>query len=134
MKDHDTLETHAIKDNMTVHLVIKSGAAPAASNSATSNTSPSTATGTGTGSSTASSNTAQNPFSGLGGLGGMGLPGLGSANFSEMQQQMEAGLRNNPDLMRQLMDSPLTQSLMSNPEVMRGLIQSNPQMRQVKLF
>jgi len=131
MKDHDTLETHAIKDNMTVHLVIKSGAAPAASNSATSNTSPSTATGTGTGSSTASSNTAQNPFSGLGGLGGMGLPGLGSANFSEMQQQMEAGLRNNPDLMRQLMDSPLTQSLMSNPEVMRGLIQSNPQMRQL---
>merc|ERR1712038_947982 len=131
MKDHDTLDTHAIKDNMTVHLVIKSGAAPASSNSATSNTSPSPATGSGTASSAASSDTAQNPFSGLGGLGGMGLPGLGSANFSEMQQQMEAGLRNNPDLMRQLMDSPLTQSLMSNPEVMRGLIQSNPQMRQL---
>jgi len=49
----------------------------------------------------------------------------------EMQQQMQDGLRNNPDLMRQLMDSPLTQSLMSNPDVMRGLIQSNPQMRQL---
>merc|ERR1712038_411494 len=131
MKDHDTLETHAIKDNMTVHLVIKSGAAPAASNSATSNTSSTSATGTGTGSSTASSNTAQNPFSGLGGLGGMGLPGLGSANFSEMQQQMTDGMRSNPELMRQVLDSPLTQSLMSNPEVMRGLIQSNPQMRQL---
>jgi ubiquilin len=29
------------------------------------------------------------------------------------------------------MDSPLTQSLMSNPDIMRGLIQSNPQMRQL---
>jgi hypothetical protein len=31
------------------------------------------------------------------------------------------------------MDSPLTQSLMSNPEILRGLIQSNPQMREVTL-
>merc|ERR1711936_1195992 len=37
----------------------------------------------------------------------------------------------NPDLMRQVMDSPLTQSLMSNPEILRSLIQSNPQMRQL---
>merc|ERR1711963_348385 len=40
-------------------------------------------------------------------------------------------MRNNPDLLRQIMDSPLTQNLMSNPEIMRCLIQSNPQMRQL---
>ena len=57
--------------------------------------------------------------------------GMGSANFMEMQQQVQEGIRNNPDLMRQVMDSPLTQSLMSNPEILRSLIQSNPQMRQV---
>merc|ERR1719423_406057 len=57
--------------------------------------------------------------------------GMGSANFMEMQQQVQEGIRNNPDLMRQIMDSPLTQSLMSNPEIMRNLIQSNPQMRQL---
>merc|ERR1719211_497534 len=33
--------------------------------------------------------------------------------------------------MRQIMGSPLTQSLMSNPEIVRGLIESNPQMRQL---
>merc|ERR1719392_256952 len=33
--------------------------------------------------------------------------------------------------MRQLMDSPLTQSLMSNPDIMREMIQANPQMRQL---
>ena len=37
----------------------------------------------------------------------------------------------NPDMLRQIMDSPLTQSLMSNPEIMRSLIQANPQMQQV---
>ena len=67
MKDHDTLETHAIKDNMTVHLVIKSGAAPASSTNTASNASQSSTSGTGTDSSSGSSNTAQNPFSGLGG-------------------------------------------------------------------
>ncbi len=34
-------------------------------------------------------------------------------------------------LFRSIMDSPLTQSLMSNPEIMRSLIQSNPQMQQL---
>ena len=57
--------------------------------------------------------------------------GLGSANFMEMQQRMQQGIMNNPEFMRQIMDSPLTQSLMSNPEIVRGLIESNPQMRQL---
>jgi ubiquilin len=34
-------------------------------------------------------------------------------------------------MLRQVMDSPLTQSLMSNPEIMRSLIQANPQMQQL---
>jgi len=132
MKDHDTLGTHSIKDNMTVHLVIKSGGTPAASTNSTNNSQRQGATdGNASGLSSGPSNTAQSPF-GLGGLGGLeGMGGLGSSNFMELQQQMQDGLRNNPDLMRQLMDSPLTQSLMSNPDVMRSLIQSNPQMRQL---
>ena len=52
----------------------------------------------------------------------------------EMQQQIQTGMMSNPDFMRQVMDSPLTQSLMSNPEILRGLIQSNPQMRQVNMY
>jgi ubiquilin len=56
---------------------------------------------------------------------------MGSANFMEMQQQIQSGMMNNPEMMRQVLDSPLTQSLMSNPEILRSLIHSNPQMRQV---
>lgn len=57
--------------------------------------------------------------------------GFGSSNFMEMQQRMQEGIMNNPDFMRQIMDSPLTQSMMSNPEMIRSLIQGNPQMRQL---
>ncbi len=79
------------------------------------------------------SDTSQTPFGlgSMGGLPGMANLGMGSANFMEMQQRMQQELFSNPEMMRQIMDSPLTQSLMSNPEIMRSLIQSNPQMQQV---
>ena len=37
----------------------------------------------------------------------------------------------NPDMMRQMMDNPMVQNLMSNPDVMRQMITSNPQMREL---
>jgi len=126
VKDHETLDVHNIKDGMTIHLVIKSGP-PAGSNRSPGGTATSP---TPTRPTTDPSTT---PFGigGIGGLPGMNNLGMGSANFMEMQQQVQEGIRNNPDLMRQVMDSPLTQSLMSNPEILRSLIQANPQMRQL---
>ena len=56
---------------------------------------------------------------------------MGSANFMEMQQRMQRELLNNPDMLRQVMDNPLTQSLMSNPDVIRQMLESNPQMQEV---
>merc|ERR1712213_115470 len=114
---------------MTVHLVIRSGGTSGGSSNQASQGSqqqqstPQQPQG----------NPSQTPFGlgGVGGLSGMSNIGLGSANFMEMQQRMQDGIMNNPDFMRQVMDSPLTQSLMSNPEIVRGLIESNPQMRQL---
>ena len=57
------------------------------------------------------------------------LTGMGSANFMEMQQRMQRDLLNNPDMLRQVLDNPLTQSLMSNPEIIRQMLESNPQMQ-----
>lgn len=124
LKDHDTLETHNIKDGMTVHLVIRSAGSNSAGNSNNqSSETPQRPAG----------NPSQTPFGlgGIGGLPGMSNMGLGSANFMEMQQRMQENIMNNPDFMRQIMDSPLTQSLMSNPEIVRSLFQANPQMRQL---
>jgi len=61
----------------------------------------------------------------------MGNLGMGSANFMEMQQRMQRELVQNPDMLRQVLDNPLTQSLMSNPDVIRQMLESNPQMQEV---
>lgn len=133
MKDQETLTTHNVKDGMTVHLVIKQGgaAAPAASPSPAPAAAPTV--------SASSSSTApppdpsQSPFGlgGFGGIAGMGQLGMGSANFMEMQQRMQRDLMSNPDMLRQVLDNPLTQSLMSNPDVIRQMLESNPQMQEV---
>jgi len=140
MKDHETLATHNIKDGMTVHLVIKNSTNNAArnneaagsnttstnsdmdTNNTTNNTTPQTAP-----------NVAASPFGlgGLGGLSGLGTLGMGSANFMETQQRVQRELMSNPDMLRQVLDNPLTQSLMSNPDVMRQMLESNPQMQEV---
>merc|ERR1712012_1029794 len=57
--------------------------------------------------------------------------GMGSANFMEMQQRMQRELMQNPDMLRQVLDNPVTQSLMSNPDVIRQMLESNPQMQEV---
>ena len=40
-------------------------------------------------------------------------------------------MMSNPEMLRQMMDNPMVQSLMSNPDVMRQMITSNPQMREL---
>jgi len=122
LKDHETLNTHGINDDKTVHLVIKTGQG---SNRATAESSSAP--------SQPRTNPSQTPFGmgAMGGLPGMANLGMGSANFMEMQQRMQSEVLGNPDMLRQMMGSPLTQSLMSNPEIMRSLIQANPQMQQL---
>jgi ubiquilin len=51
----------------------------------------------------------------------------GGINLAQFQQQM----LNNPDMMRQMMENPITQSLLSSPELLRGLITDNPQMQEL---
>jgi len=37
----------------------------------------------------------------------------------------------NPEMMRQMMDSPMMQSLLNNPDLLRSMLTSNPQMREL---
>jgi len=139
LKDTENLSAHNIKDGMTIHLVIKQGGAASGSGSApspapaTSAGGPPPATSPGPAPAPPPADVSQSPF-GLGGFGGIpgyGNLGMGSANFMEMQQRMQRELLNNPDMLRQVMDNPLTQSLMSNPDVIRQMLESNPQMQEV---
>ncbi|XP_032319950.1 ubiquilin-4 isoform X2 [Camelus ferus] len=110
-------------------------AQPSTSGSATSDTGsgsrrssgggPSPGTGEGPPSATASI------LSGFGGILGLGSLGLGSANFMELQQQMQRQLMSNPEMLSQIMENPLVQDMMSNPDLMRHMIMANPQMQQL---
>lgn len=113
MKDTDTLKMHNIKDNLTVHLVIKS---PTRTNEAPAR---------------APADVRQTPFglNQFGGLAGMEALGAGSNTFMDLQARMQNELLNNGDMLRSLMDNPLVQQMMNNPETMRQLITSNPQMQ-----
>lgn len=114
MKDADNLQTHNIKDGLTVHLVIR--AAPR--NSETTPQRP-------------PADISATPFGlgGLGGLAGLDTLGLSSSNFMEIQNRMQNELLSNPDMLRSLLDNPLVQRLMNDPENMRALITRNPQMQ-----
>uniref|UniRef100_A0A2K5I7K3 Ubiquilin-4 n=1 Tax=Colobus angolensis palliatus TaxID=336983 RepID=A0A2K5I7K3_COLAP len=67
-------------------------------------------------------------LSGFGGILGLGSLGLGSANFMELQQQMQRQLMSNPEMLSQIMENPLVQDMMSDPDLMHHMIMANPLM------
>uniref|UniRef100_A0A3B5MRB4 Ubiquilin-4 n=1 Tax=Xiphophorus couchianus TaxID=32473 RepID=A0A3B5MRB4_9TELE len=130
LKDGDSLSQHGIKDGLTVHLVIKTA----------HNTSASSSTSNQGGNSTTSSPAANpitslshrlSPAGGFGDLASLAGLGMGSANFMELQQQMQRQLMSNPEMLSQIMENPLVQNMMSNPDLMRQMIMANPQMQQL---
>lgn len=68
---------------------------------------------------------------GFGDLASLAGLGMGSANFMELQQQMQRQLMSNPEMLSQIMENPLVQNMMSNPDLMRQMIMANPQMQQL---
>ncbi|XP_076646845.1 ubiquilin isoform X2 [Halictus rubicundus] len=121
MKDHESLNTHNVKDGLTVHLVIKAARTPSNQSQDSTPTQRNQA------------DISASPF-GLGSLGGLvGLEslGLGSANFIDLQQRMQRELLSNPETMRVILDNPLVQNLMNDPENMRNLITANPQIEEL---
>ncbi|XP_051575261.1 ubiquilin-4-like [Myxocyprinus asiaticus] len=149
LKDGDTLSQHGIKDGLTVHLVIKTaqkttgGDSPQSSASTDPGPSQGNDAGTATPSPTGNLGTTPgsgqtpalsqpaNLLAGFGDLSGLANLGMGSANFMELQQQMQRQLMSNPEMLSQIMENPLVQSMMSNPDLMRQMIVANPQMQQL---
>ncbi|CAF1093914.1 unnamed protein product [Rotaria sp. Silwood1] len=127
LKDDEDIKKHDIKDGVTVHLVIRAPKQDTTTNDSTSPTfsrvqreAPTRPTPTPT---QQPNPTGTFPF----GLGGM--PGMDNLNFTDMQQQLQQQIMSNPAQLRQLMDSPVVQSITSNPDLLRSLLLSNPQIR-----
>uniref|UniRef100_A0AAQ5ZLK1 Ubiquilin-4 n=1 Tax=Amphiprion ocellaris TaxID=80972 RepID=A0AAQ5ZLK1_AMPOC len=134
LKDGDSLSQHGIKDGLTVHLVIKTAHNSTSTQAgSTSTSSPPTNPSSTTGSTGSAPPPTQTPniLTGFGDLAGLAGLGMGSANFMELQQQMQRQLMSNPEMLSQIMENPLVQNMMSNPDLMRQMIMANPQMQQL---
>ncbi|XP_018614945.1 ubiquilin-1-like isoform X1 [Scleropages formosus] len=133
LKDGDLLTQHGIHDGLTVHLVIKTQSRSQEPSAPPPSSSASVAMGTGSSTSATVPPPSSNPVSlgGLGGLAGLSSLGMSSTNFAELQSQMQRQLMSNPEMMAQIMENPLVQSMLSNPDLMRQLILANPQMQQL---
>ncbi|CAE8626697.1 unnamed protein product [Polarella glacialis] len=70
----------------------------------------------------------------MGGMGGgqVATPGSGGGDpFQQMMAQTQQQMMQNPEMMQQLMSSPMMQQMMSNPEVLRGMVRMNPQLNEL---
>nr|CAH8867160.1 unnamed protein product [Trichobilharzia regenti] len=112
LKDEDILEQLKIKDSCTIHLVISKQQQPPQVNP--------------TGTSSVVTDVREPPRESR---NAGTTQNAGMNTFAGMQQAMQAQVMQNPELLRNMLDSPLVQSLMNNPEVIRNLFQANPQMR-----
>lgn len=130
LKNPDSLESQGIKDGVTVHLVIKSKNKNQQSSSSQNTPSPSQPQASSATTPSSTATPASNPL-GLG-LGNLGLDfGGGDPLRSQMTEQMAQQMTQNPELIRQTLDNPYVQSLMSNPELMQQIMMGNPQLRQL---
>merc|ERR1719230_1888822 len=51
--------------------------------------------------------------------------------MAQMMQNAQQQMLQNPEMMRQLMESPMVQQMMSNPETLRAMVRMNPQMNEL---
>jgi len=61
----------------------------------------------------------------------VGGTGGNNADMASQMATVRQQLLQNPEMMRQMMESPLMQSMINNPEVLRSMFTSNPQMQQL---
>uniref|UniRef100_A0A1I7WX79 Ubiquitin-like domain-containing protein n=1 Tax=Heterorhabditis bacteriophora TaxID=37862 RepID=A0A1I7WX79_HETBA len=112
-----------IGDGMAIHLVVRQGQTRRSPNQTTSNQHEVNNTRQET-----RSNTGSSIFSGVG-----GIPQLeqGGAGMQVISLKFLEQIMNNPEIMRQMMDSPIMQNIMGNPDVFRSILANNPQIQQL---
>ena len=64
------------------------------------------------------------PMQGMGAMGGAGLGNMGVMGGV-------TNMMNNPEMMAQMMQSPIMQSMLNDPEMLRNMVQSTPGMSEV---
>ncbi|XP_047150833.1 ubiquitin domain-containing protein DSK2b-like [Vigna umbellata] len=138
LKDDQTLQSYGLEADHTVHLVRgfapnnnTGGANSGGANTTTANTTRGAGANEGGGLGGPGFGASLFPgLSGNNGMGGSGLNGLFGAGFPDLEQMQQPFL-SNPNLVRDIMNTPAMQNLINNPEIVRNLIMNNPQMQEL---
>ena len=138
LKDDQTLQSYGLEADHTVHLVrgFTPGNTTGGTNTSAANTTTTNARAAGAnegGGLGGGPGLGASLFPGLGGLNGMGgggLSGLFGAGPPDLEQ-LQQPLLSNPNLVREIMNSPAMQNLLNNPDIVRNLLMSNPQMQEL---
>ncbi|KAJ6386366.1 hypothetical protein OIU77_029352 [Salix suchowensis] len=142
LKDDQTLHSYGLQADHTIHMVrgfSPPAPAPAPTPAATANPeNPDTTTGVtrGVGSNEGGAfglggaGLGASLFPGLGSLSGGSPSGLFGDGLPELEQ-VQQRLTQNPNMIREIMNTPAMQGLMNNPELIRSMMMSNPQMREI---
>ncbi|CAI9765423.1 unnamed protein product [Fraxinus pennsylvanica] len=134
LKNDQILISYGLQADHTVHMVRVS--APAATlptvSAGNANSTPGDTQGSGTNEMGTGTDIDASQFPGLGfgAVGGNWTSGLFGAGFPEFEQ-VQQQLTQSPNMMREMMNTLVIQSVMNNPEIVRSLILSNPQMREI---
>lgn len=157
MKDGETLDAHNVQDGYTIHMVLRARSnAPAGSTSTSGNTSQTSGNVTpppppnkskisqlgyvpGTTPSSLDNLNMRLPdpfsFDNLSYLNtlrtNLSGNGLSNLNINDFRQHIEQEIVQNPEMLRQIVNNPLVQGIMSDPENIRMFVTSNPQMREL---
>ncbi|KAJ6759966.1 UBIQUITIN DOMAIN-CONTAINING PROTEIN DSK2A-RELATED [Salix purpurea] len=139
LKDDQTLHSYGLQADHTIHMVRGfSPPAPAPAPTPAATVNPDTTTGVtrGVGSNEGGAfglggaGLGASLFPGLGSLSGGSPPGLFGDGLPELEQ-VQQRLTQNPNMIREIMNTPAMQGLMNNPELIRSMMMSNPQMREI---
>lgn len=122
LQDAQTLTSYSYTTGNTIHLV-ESKPKPAASQQSATPSTTTTTNRTTTTTTTTGQQPPPNPMNPFGMGMGMGMGGT----LADMQQQMAS----NPDMMRQMLDNPMVQSMMQNPDFMQQSLMANPETRRI---
>ncbi|PNY06694.1 ubiquilin [Trifolium pratense] len=134
LKDDQTLQSYGLEADHTVHLV--RGFTPANTTAGTNTGGANTTTnargaGANEGGGLGGPGLGASLFPGLGGINGMGGGGGLNSLFGAGPPDLEQPFMSNPNLVREIMNSPAMQNLLNNPEIVRNLLMSNPQMQEL---
>ncbi|XP_034645340.1 ubiquilin-1-like [Trachemys scripta elegans] len=129
LKDQDTLSQHGVRSGFSIHLVIRSQKRPQDHPAEPTNTATPPMPSANSSANTINSNPFLLGF--LIGVTGMSVLGLDPTDVSDLMSEASEADSSIQDLMSEVAQNPMVQSILTNTDLVQEILLSNPQMQQL---